>query len=103
MLNNEVEPRQLTEIEKKEAVDRAVRACAMCSSDLWQDLAAHLSVPGAAITMGQILGEYPEEQWRGIVESALRRTTVFMEFIGAVEKLQADAEQSFRDSKDRPK
>jgi len=87
----------------KEAVDRAVRACAMCSSDLWRDLAAHLSVSGAAITMGQILGEYPEEQWKGIVENALQRTAAFMEIIGAIKTVQAVAEQNFRDSKDKLK
>lgn len=66
---------QLTDAERSAAVERAVRACSMCSADLWPDLAEHLKVPGAAVGIGMILKDKPEDQWAKILTDTHQTTT----------------------------
>jgi hypothetical protein len=65
---------QLSDAERSEAVERAVRACTMCSADLWPDLAAHLKVPGAAVSIGMILKDKPESEWAKILTDTHQAT-----------------------------
>jgi hypothetical protein len=76
-----VEEPQLSEAEKSAAIDRAIRACAMCPESMWEALAKHMAMPGIAVSTGMILKEYPEAEWGGIIERTQRRTELLMEFL----------------------
>jgi hypothetical protein len=64
--------RPCSESERREAVARAVKACTMCPSDLWEELAAHMAFPGVALTLGMVLQSYPESEWAAVVQTSYR-------------------------------
>lgn len=66
---------KLTDAERSDAAARAVKACTMCSADLWPDLAAHLNVPGAAVSIGMILKDKPESEWAEILTDTHQATS----------------------------
>jgi hypothetical protein len=78
-----VEEPPLSEAERSAAIDRALRACAMCPESMWDALARHMAQPGVAVATGRILMSYPEAEWGTIIERTQRQTEALLKVLSA--------------------
>ena len=85
---------KLSDEERTAAVGRAIKACSMCPVSMWPELAAHMKVPGVALTTGLILENYPEAEWSKVLQQAQKRSRLLAEILGAEACPEGDTDKT---------